>query len=317
MSSTRSGEVTITQSPLSTPRAQLSSLSSLPCGASLPLAVYEFFSRIENIYFLFLIGLQCIPEVCIETPIPIFAVPLVVFFFVEWGGKLGEGSRAKASKVEAAVEVFEEGRARKIENWQIRPGMILILRSAGKVPVDSLLVFSSEGDGGVAIEVAGEKQKREAAIVAGEGGAAAAVATVSDGRLRFDRDDSIHPPLFFGSLTPAAGGGEKKMNPNNFLPANAVIRSPSLILAVALVSAAAGAAALGRRGRVESVARRWMVGMTLVAAGAALVAGAIDAICQAAKYKDGTLDQWPGFWDVGIKAFAVSAGGWALLFALT
>ena len=317
MPSNRSGEITISQSPLSSPRTRPSSLSSLPCGAFVPLALYEFFSRIENVYFLFLIGLQCIPEVCIETPIPVFAVPLAVFFFVELGGKLGDAAAAKASKVEPAVEVFEEGRARKIESCQIQPGMILVLRSGAKVPVDCLLVFSSEGDGGVAIEVAGEKQKREAAIVAGDGGAAAAVATVSDGRLRFDRDDSIQPPLFFGSLTPAAGDGEKKMNPSNFLPANAVIRSPSLTLAVALVSAAAGAAALGRRGRVESVARRWMVGMTLVAAGAALVAGAIDAIWQASKNKDGALDRWPGFWDVGMKTFAVSAGGWALLFALT
>ncbi|EGR30447.1 phospholipid-translocating p-type flippase family protein, putative [Ichthyophthirius multifiliis] len=123
----------------------------------LPLNIYQQFTKLTNIYFLFIGLLQTVPQISTSYSIPLIFVPLIIIISISAIKDFYEDyKRMKSDKIEnnLLVEVLMKDYScfQNIYCQDLYPGHIIKVNKNQQFPADILLLYSSEIGGQCYIE---------------------------------------------------------------------------------------------------------------------------------------------------------------------
>jgi len=123
----------------------------------IPLNLWEQFQNLANVYFLVIAGMQCVPAITITSGKPLILAPLCFVLLVAAAKDLLEDVKRKlADKGEnerAVTQVKSGGSGLAAMTWRdVRPGQVLKLLKNDAVPADSVVLDSSDANGGCSVE---------------------------------------------------------------------------------------------------------------------------------------------------------------------
>ncbi|KAL4432773.1 hypothetical protein ABPG74_011594 [Tetrahymena malaccensis] len=127
------------------------------CFNFVPKNLYLQFSKLANVYFLFIGIMQSIPQISISNAIPVIFLPLAVIVAITGGKDLYEDyKRMKSDRTEndQKIQVFDnKTNSFKQFTWkEIRPGHIVKVMKDHYFPADVVLLMTSDSQGVCYIE---------------------------------------------------------------------------------------------------------------------------------------------------------------------
>ena len=112
-----------------------------------PVNLFEQFTKVANMYFLFIAILQCIPDASITKGMPLILIPLSFIVLITAIKDIIEDLKRYNSDKEEnrnKTEILAKDKPKRVLWENIFPGDILIIKNGEKIPADCLLVFSSK-----------------------------------------------------------------------------------------------------------------------------------------------------------------------------
>lgn len=116
----------------------------------IPLNLFTQFSKMANIYFLFISALQTIPSISISDGVPVQAGPLVVFVIIAMIKDAYEDyqrHKSDAGENEQISLVLKDGKFVETQWQHIKVGQICKIESDKYVPADMVIIQSSDPKG--------------------------------------------------------------------------------------------------------------------------------------------------------------------------